>query len=73
MSTLFRNIKANTRKKQLNELKEIASKKWDSLDIIIYWEFPGGPVVRTPKGVGSIPGWGTKIPKAAQCGQKKSN
>ena len=29
-------------------------------------EFPGGPVVRTPlfhcKGVGLIPGWGTKIP-----------
>ena len=29
--------------------------------------------VFTPKGVGSIPGWGTKIPKAAQCGQKNSN
>ena len=29
-------------------------------------DFPGGPVVKTPpsnaQGVGSIPGWGTKIP-----------
>ena len=37
-------------------------------------EFPGGPVVRTPcfhcGGVGSIPGQGTKIPQAVQCGQK---
>lgn len=22
-------------------------------------------------GIGSIPGWGTRIPHAAQCGQKK--
>ena len=39
------------------------------------WEFPGGPVVRTPRfhfrGMGSIPGWGTKIPQAAQYGQKQ--
>ena len=31
-------------------------------------EFPGGPVVRTRRfhchGLGSIPGWGTKIPQA---------
>ena len=37
-------------------------------------EFPGGPVVRTcvftAKGLGSIPGWGTKIPQTAQRGQK---
>ena len=36
-------------------------------------EFPGGPVVRTPRshcrGLGSIPGQGTKIPQAAWCGQ----
>ena len=38
-------------------------------------EFPGGLMVRTPcfqrHGAGSIPGQGTKIPKAAQHGQKK--
>ena len=32
-----------------------------------FWEFPGGPVVKTPcfhrKGCKSIPGWGTKIPR----------
>ena len=37
-------------------------------------EFPGSPVVRTRcfhcRGLGSIPGWGTKIPQAAQHGQK---
>ena len=30
------------------------------------WDFPGGPVVKTSpsnaKNMGSIPGWGTKIP-----------
>ena len=25
----------------------------------------------TAEGVGLAPGWGTKIPQAAQCGQKK--
>ena len=43
--------------------------------INVYWEFPGSPVVRTRHfhcwGPGSIPGWGTKIPQAAQSGQKK--
>ena len=38
------------------------------------WEFPGSPVARTlcmrAKGLRSIPGWGTKIPEAMQCGQK---
>ena len=38
-------------------------------------EFPGGPVVRTQHfhcpGLGSIPGWGTKIPQAAWQSQKK--
>ena len=36
-------------------------------------EFPGGPLVRTQRlqfcGPGSIPGQGTKILQAAQCGQ----
>ena len=36
---------------------------------------PGGPVVKTPhfhcRGLGFDPGWGTKIPQAAQGGQKK--
>ena len=33
-----------------------------------YWDFPGGPVDKpcasNSWGVGSIPGWGTKIPHA---------
>ena len=42
-------------------------------------EFPGGPVVRTlcfhsmlspNEEPGSIPGWGTKVLQAMQCGQK---
>ena len=40
-----------------------------------FGEFAGGPVVRTlcftAKGVGSVPGWGTKIPQAMKHGQKK--
>ena len=39
------------------------------------WEFPGGLVVRSLRfqccGPGSVPGQGTKIPEAAQHGQKK--
>jgi len=39
------------------------------------WEFPAGPVVRSPlytaRGMGSIPGQGKKIPQAALCGKKK--
>ena len=42
----------------------------------VYWEFPGGPVVRTQcfdcRGPGSILGWGTKIPQAAPHTQKKN-
>ena len=38
------------------------------------WEFPDSPVARTlcmrAKGLDSIPGWGTKILEAMQCGQK---
>ena len=38
----------------------------------MYWDFPGGPVVKTSpsnaEGAGSIPGWGAKIPHAS--GQK---
>ena len=36
----------------------------------MYWDFPGGPVVRNPPcnagDTGSIPGRGTKIPHAAR-------
>ena len=39
-----------------------------------FWDFSGGPVVKTPPfkaGVaGWIPGWGTKIPRALGYGQK---
>ena len=38
------------------------------------YDFSGSPVVKTllsnTGGVGSILGWGTKIPRAAQCSQK---
>ena len=34
------------------------------------WDFPGGPVFKTSpsnaEGVGSIPGWGARIPCASQ-------
>ena len=40
-----------------------------------FWDFPGGPVVKTLcfqcRGLGWIPGRGTKIPHAVQRGQKK--
>ena len=46
------------------------------LGLRLFWnitDFPGGPVVKTLhlqcRGAGSIPGQGTKIPHAAQCGQ----
>ena len=46
-----------------------------SMKNLIFGEFPGGPVVKTPcsnaGGMGSIPGWGTKIPYAAPYGKKK--
>ena len=48
--------------------KEIHSKS-------ISWKFLGGPGVKILCfhcwGPGSIPGWGTKIPQAMWCGQKK--
>ena len=38
-------------------------------------DLPGGPVVRvcafTAMGTGSVPGWGTEIPHAVWCGQRK--
>ena len=41
----------------------------------MFWDFPGSPVVKTPAsnagGMGLISEWGTKIPHALQCGQKK--
>ena len=37
------------------------------------WDFPGGPVVKIPwfqcRGMGSIPGWETRIPHAVWHGQ----
>ena len=45
--------------------------------LLISKEFPGGPVVKMccfqRQGPRSIPGWGTKIPHALQCGKKKEN
>ena len=41
----------------------------------IYWDLPNGPVVKTPPSnagfTGSVPGWGTKILHAVQCGKNK--
>ena len=41
-----------------------------------FLNFPGSPVVRTlhfySKGLGSIPGWGTKILHDALCGKNKT-
>ena len=40
-----------------------------------FWEFPGGPVAKTPhfccQGLGSIPGEGNRILQAVLCGQRK--
>lgn len=39
------------------------------------WEFPGGPVARTwcftVMGPGSVPDWGTEIPKTVRHGQRQ--
>ena len=41
----------------------------------IYWDLPNGRVVKTPPSnagfTGSVPGWGTKILHAVQCGKNK--
>ena len=40
------------------------------IDVCWSWDFPGNSVVRTLcRGTGLIPGQGTKIPQAGQCGQ----
>ena len=58
-------------------LKEARGKKMaiETQRLRITRELLGGPVVRTQhfhcQGLGSIPGQGTKIPQASQCGQKK--
>ena len=56
-------------KKMLNEKTRIQNS--------LCWEFPSGPVVRhrafSVVGLGSIPGQGTKIPKAMQPGKKKKS
>ena len=36
-------------------------------------ELPGGPVVRTPQSLGSVPGRGTKILKASHQGKKQTS
>ena len=48
-------------------------KKKRKKERVYVWDFPSGPVVKTPRfqcrRLGSIPGWGTKIPHAMCCGQ----
>ena len=50
-------------------------KEFDKEQIYVYGDFPGGPGVQTSPsnagGVGSIPGWGAKIPHAS--GPKNQN
>ena len=44
---------------------------------MLSWDFPGGPVVKTSpskaRGVGLIPGWGTKSPQALQPKNQNKN
>ena len=51
------------------------SKAWWQFKGVLWWDSPGGPMVKNPhfttKGAGSISGWGTKILHITQCGQKK--
>ena len=63
-----------------NSIHFIYKDHGDLFQISLFWEFPGGPVVRTRhfhcRGLGSILGRGTKIPQAARRGrknQKKTN
>ena len=48
-----------------------AKKQRTDLEKSIYSYIPGSPVVKLPmqRGVLSVPGQGTKIPPAVQCGQ----
>ena len=45
--------------------------------LYVYWDFHGGPVVRTQhfhyQGCGSVPGRGTKILRAKWCGWGKKS
>ena len=59
------------------DTKSIGNKGKAELDFIKIrdiWDFPGSPVVKTPgfqcRGMGSIPGQGTKIPQAVRRRQK---
>ena len=42
----------------------------------LFWDFPDGPVAKAlcppGRGASSIPGWGTKIPRALSRGPKKN-
>ena len=60
---MIKEMKALTYEVGFNGYKEL----YTGNSLRVWWL---GLRVFTPKGTGSIPGWGTKIPKAPQCGQK---
>ena len=45
----------------------------NGIRIVLSWDFPGGPLLKTlpssVEGVGSLPGQGSKTPRAMWCGQ----
>ena len=45
----------------------IENNQWGNSPVAQWLELP----ILTAKGLGLIPGWGTKIPHAVWCGQKK--
>ena len=57
------------------DLRRRLTNLWSWKKLRMLSELPGGPVVRTPRfhcrGHGLDPWWGTKIPRALWCGQKK--
>ena len=42
-----------------------------TLEKVKRWEFPGGPDTSTAGGMGSVPGWGTRILHAMWWNQKE--
>ena len=49
--------------------KKFPPKEFSEGNSLVFWWL--GLVAFTAKGLGSIPGWGTKIPQAMQCSQRE--
>lgn len=58
--------------KTYKKIRYAQVKRYPQLIKMLFREFPGSPVVRTAIHTvkGPVPTQGTKIPQAAQCGQK---